>query len=67
VGLGSNSHIAIFNPSLIPCLIGLDLISKVSSKEEGIQAYLYTRQPGNLNDVGLTTNYEQLQQIVQSY
>jgi len=45
----------------------LDLIPKASSKDDGTQAYLYTRQPGNLSDVGLTTNYEQLQNQLQQY
>ena len=45
--------------------MGLDLILKVSSKDEGTQAYLYTQQRRNLSNVGLETNYKQLQNQLQ--
>jgi len=40
---------------MIPCKISLDLIPKASSNDKDTQAYLYTQQPENLNDVGLQT------------
>jgi len=39
----------------------LDPIPKASSKDEGTQAYLYTKQPGNLNNVEQITNNKLLQ------
>ncbi|KEH29772.1 hypothetical protein MtrunA17_Chr4g0025581 [Medicago truncatula] len=62
---GSNSNIAILNPALILCEIGLDLLPKDTSKDEGTQTYLYVQQPGNLSNVGLETNYKQLQNQLQ--
>jgi len=47
--------------------MGLDLILKVSSKDEGTQAYLYTQQRRNLSNVGLETNYKQLQNQLQRH
>jgi len=40
----------------------LGLVPKANSKDEDTQAYLYIQQSENLSDVGITTNYNQLQQ-----
>ena len=43
----------------------LDLISKVNSKDEGTQTYLYIQHSRNLSNVGLEINYKQLQNQLQ--
>jgi len=41
-------------------LKSLDLIRKTSFQDDGTETYLYTQQPRNLSNMGLTTNYKQL-------